>query len=176
MLFLRSNLIYLVRQITRRSVPGAITRPALIQQITPANVGRPFDTFAVTGQDGDRLPGSPKTQFSVFADYEYPLANGSNLLFNAGYSWQGEVLTLAGGRGGSYTLPSYGRANVALGYMGDNWSVTGYVDNLLNDFSESSASKTPLNNITIEGANVRRFRTNVLPPRSIGARLRYKFQ
>jgi len=146
--------------------------PALIQQITPPG----FGTVAVTGEDGDRLPGSPKTQFSVFGEYEHPLSNGDNLAFNAGYSWQGEVLTLAGGRGGSFTLPSYGRANISLGYQTDNWSLTGYADNLFNDFSESSAANTPLNNQTILGANVRRFRTNVLPPRSVGARLRYKFQ
>lgn len=146
--------------------------PALIQQITPPG----FGTVPVTGEDGDRLPGSPKTQFSVFGEYEHPLSNGSDVVFNAGYSWQGEVLTLAGGRGGSFTLPSYGRTNISLGYQAENWSLTGYADNLFNDFSESSASNTPLNNQTIEGANVRRFRTNVLPPRSVGARLRYKFQ
>lgn len=97
-------------------------------------------------------------------------------MLNAGYSWQSDALSFTGERAGSYTLPSYGRANVARGYNADNWSLTGYVENLLNDFSETSASNIPLSNQTIAGANVRRFRTNVLPPRSIGARFKYSFQ
>ena len=162
---LRGNFSYTDAQLTA-DVPG------LIQTITPPG----FGTTVEAGRDGDRLPGSPKTQFSVFGDYAYPLSNGDNLMFNAGYSWQSDVLSFTGARAGSFTLPSYGRANIALGYNSDNWSLTGYVDNLLNDFSETSAANTPLNNQTIEGANVRRFRTNVLPPRSIGARFKYRFQ
>lgn len=146
--------------------------PGLIQTITPPG----FGTDIEAGQDGDRLPGSPRTQFSVFGDYAHPLENGDNIILNASYSWQSNVLSFAGGRGGSFTLPSFGRANIALGYNADNWALTGYVDNIFNDFSETSASNTPLNNQTIEGANVRRFRTNVLPPRSIGARFKYRFQ
>ncbi len=162
---LRGNFSYTDAQLTA-DVPG------LIQTITPPG----FGTTIEAGRDGDRLPGSPKTQFSVFGDYAYPLSNGDDLMFNAGYSWQSDVLSFTGARAGSFTLPSYGRANIAVGYNADNWSLTGYIDNLLNDFSETSAANTPLNNQTIEGANVRRFRTNVLPPRSIGARFKYRFQ
>jgi len=129
------------------------------------------------------LPGSPKTQFSVFGNYKQPLANGNAVVFNGGYAWQDDVLSFTGGRGGSFTLPSYGRANISVGYQADNWDFTVYSDNVLNDFSETSASNTPLNNQTIGAfdgdlnpANVRRFRTNVLPPRSVGARFKYRFQ
>lgn len=162
---LRGNFSYTDAELTA-DVPG------LIQTLTPPG----FGTSVEAGQDGDRLPGSPTTQYSVFADYAHPLGNGDNIILNAGYSWQSDVLSFTGARAGSYTLPSYGRANVAIGYNADNWSMTGYVDNVLNDFSETSASNTPLSNQTIEGANVRRFRTNVLPPRSIGARFKYRFQ
>lgn len=161
----RGNVSYTDAELTE-DVPG------LIQTLTPPG----FGTSVEAGQDGDRLPGSPDTQFSVFGDYAHPLGNGDNIILNAGYSWQSDVLSFTGERAGSFTLPSYGRANVALGYNADNWSVTGYVDNVLNDFSETSASNTPLSNQTIEGANVRRFRTNVLPPRSVGARFKYRFQ
>ena len=146
--------------------------PSLVTSIAPPG----FSTVFEDGEDGDRLPGSPKTQFSVFGNYEHPLSNGDNVLFNAGYSWQGDVLSRVGGRGAGITLPSYGRANIAVGYNADNWSVTGYVDNLFNDFSESSAFSTPLFNQTVLDTNVRYFRTNVLPPRSIGARLKVRFE
>jgi len=87
--------------------------------------------------------------------------------------------------GTRFSLPSLGRANVTVGYYTDNWNFMIYSDNVFNDLSEASASNTPLNNQTIGGffdgsdpnpANVRRFRTNVLPPRSIGARFRYRFE
>lgn len=162
---LRGNFSYTDAQLTA-DVRG------LIQTLTPPG----FGTSVEAGRDGDRLPGSPKTQFSIFGDYAHPLENGDSIMLNAGYSWQSNVLSFTGARAGSFTLPSYGRANIALGYQADNWSMTGYVDNLLNDFSETSAANTPLSNQTIAGANVRRFRTNVLPPRSIGARFKYKFQ
>lgn len=145
---------------------------SLITTISAPGFGTTFEN----GRSGDQLPGSPESQLSVFAEYEYPLNNGATLLFNGAYSWQDDVQSFAGGRGGSFVLPSYGRANIALGYHTDNWSVTGYVDNLFDDFSESSASNTPLFNQTVAGANVRRFRTNVLPPRSIGVRLKYNFK
>ena len=61
------------------------------------------------GRVGDRLPGSPKSQLSLFA----------------------------GGIGSSYTLLSFGRANVAVAYHTDKCSVTGYVDNLLKKGSAS---------------------------------------
>lgn len=146
--------------------------PGLVQTIQPPG----FSTSLEPGQDGDRLPGSPKTQYSIFGEYNLPLNNGADIVFNGSYSWQSNVLTLIGGRGGSFTLPSYGRADIAIGYEADRWSVTAYANNLFNDFSESSAANTPLNNQTILTHNVRRFRTNVLPPRSIGLRAKFKFQ
>ena len=169
---LRGNLSFTDAELTA-DVPG------LIQTITPPG----FGTTIEPGQSGDRLPGSPASQFSVFGDYEHPLSNGNALVVNGGYAWQDEVLSFTGGRGGSFTLPSYGRANVAVGYQAENWNFTVYSDNIFNDFSETSASNTPLNNQTIGAfdgdvnpANVRRFRTNVLPPRSIGARFKYRFE
>jgi len=171
---LRGNLSYTKAELTA-DVPG------LIQTIQPPG----FGTSIEAGQDGDRLPGSPETQFSIYGDYSHPLSNGNNIIANAGYSWQSDVLSFAGGRGGSFTLPSFGRANVAVGYDADNWSFTVYSDNIFNDFSETSASNTPLNNQTIGAfgdgsdlnpAAVRRFRTNVLPPRSVGARFKYRFE
>lgn len=135
-----------------------------------------FGTEFENGEKGDRLPGSPETQFSVFGSYNHPLANGHNVIVNGGYAWQGNVLQTVGQRGGSIVLPSYGRANASIGYDADNWSIIGYVDNLFDDFSESSAFSNPRFSQTIEGSNVRYFRTNVLPPRTIGARLKYRFE
>lgn len=147
--------------------------PSLIRTIVP---GGGFGTAFEDGQEGDRLPGSPKSQFSVFGSYDIPLENGADVKVNAGYSWQGNVLSRTGARGSSLTLPSYGRADMSVGYHTDNWNLTAYVDNVFNDYSESSVVGSVLNNQTISGLTVRSHRTNVLPPRSIGARMNYKFK
>lgn len=146
--------------------------PSLIRTIVP---GGGFATAFEDGQDGDRLPGSPKSQFSIFGSYDKPFHNG-DLTINAGYAWQSSVLSRTGGRGSSLTLPSYGRANAAISYGQDAWDITVYAENLFNDYSESSVVGTSLSNQAPSGLTVRSFRTNVLPPRVIGARMRYKFK
>ncbi len=152
--------------------------PSLIRARDPNTFARAFED----GQKGDRLPGSPESQFSVFGSYEQPIYNG-DVFVNAGYSWQSEVLSLTGGRGSSLTLDSFGRANASVGYEQDSWSITAYVENLFNDYSESSVVATELSNAGVNlsprplenNFTLRSFRTNVLPPRVVGARLTYKF-
>ncbi|RGP39924.1 hypothetical protein BPTFM16_00200 [Altererythrobacter insulae] len=164
---LRGNFSYVDSQLTTFT-------PDLIRVITPPGFGSGFES----GEDGDRLPGSPKTQFSIFSSYDYPLDNGDNIVFNASLAYQGNVLTRAGGRGSSLTLDSYAVANTALTYESDSWSATLFVDNLFDKFAETGAVGTALNNQIVtdfDGGNVypRAFSTNILPPRSIGLRLRF---
>ena len=160
---LRGNYSYVNAELTEAV-------PSLVRTITPPGFGTAFED----GEAGDRLPGSPKHQFSVFADYTQPVYQG-DLFANAGYSYQSSVLSRTGGRGSSLTLPSYGRLNAALGYGQDNWTFTVYAENLLDDYSESSVVGTPLSNQAPSGLTVRSFRTNVLPPRVLGARLRVNY-
>ena len=146
--------------------------PDLVRAIVP---GGGFDDDLQAGLDGQRLPGSPEHQFSVFLDYTKPLSTGADFNFNTGYSWQGNVLSRVGGLGDSLELPDYGRLNTQIGYEEDAWQIYAFVDNVFNTLSESSVVATEQFNQTISGAAVRSFRTNILPPRTIGARLRYKF-
>jgi outer membrane receptor protein involved in Fe transport len=146
--------------------------PSLIRTISPPG----FATVFEDGEPGDRLPGSPETQFSLFASYTHELAGGNTVVVDGGYAWQDDVLSLAGARGDSLTLDSYGRASLSVGYVTESWSVTGYVDNLFDEYSESSVFNTPLFNQTVAGANVRYYRTNVLAPRSMGIRFRYTYE
>ncbi len=146
--------------------------PSLIRTISTPGFATAFED----GQAGDRLPGSPETQFSIFGSYTHELSGGNMIVVDGGYAWQDDVLSLAGARGNSLTLDSYGRASLSVGYVTESWSVTGYVDNLFDDYTESSVFNTPLYNQTVEGANVRYYRTNVLAPRSIGVRLKYTYE
>lgn len=150
--------------------------PDLVRTISPPGFSSTFED----GQDGDRLPGSPETQFSIFGSYDHPLGNGDNLIFNAGYRWQGDVLTRAGGRGSSLTLDSFGVAHTNITYDAGNWAASFFVENLFNEFAETGAIGTELNNQILtdfDGGNVfvRGFSTHILPPRTIGIRFTYNY-
>lgn len=150
--------------------------PGLVGTISPPG----FSTVLLDGQDGDRLPGSPEDQFSIFGSYVYPLASGRTLTFNGGYSWQGDVLSRTGGRGGGLTLDSYGVANASAVYDAGKWQATLFVNNLFDEYYETGVVSTPLSNQIVADANgdpvyIRSFYTYVGAPRAIGIRASYKF-
>jgi len=160
---------------TQAELTGAV--PSLT--ITVPQTGGFADVF-VDGQDGDRLPGSPETQLSIFASYDLPLANGRNLNLNGSYSWQSDVLSTAGGRGDGAVLDSYGLANISANYQADNWSAAFYIDNVFDEMAFTGVRNNPLLNQTVSDANggpvnVRRFFTTLNSPRTIGVRFTYNF-
>lgn len=139
--------------------------PDLVRTITPPGFATAFED----GQSGDRLPGSPENQFSVFANYRQPFWDGE-LVWNFGYAWQDDVLSRAGGRGSSLTLDAYGIANASLVYDAGSWKGTLFVNNVFDEFAETGVTGTALFNQTVNGANVRSYYTNIAPPRAIGVR------
>ncbi len=150
--------------------------PSLIRTITPPGFGTAFED----GLSGDRLPGSPEDQFSVFASYEQPLRDAT-LIYNFGYAYQGDILTRTGGRGNSLTLDGFGLANASVVYDADTWKATLFATNLFDEFAETGAVSTSLSNQTVsdnDGGDVfvRSHYTTVAPPRAIGVRLSYTFE
>lgn len=150
--------------------------PFLIRTITPPGFGTAFED----GRTGDRLPGSPETQYSFFADYTKPLNNGDELVFNGGYAWQGDVLTRTGGRGNSVTLKSFGVANVNATYVTDSWTASLYVNNLFDQYIETGFVGTPLSNQIVSDndgnpVTVRTHYATLGAPRAVGVRFNYKF-
>lgn len=139
--------------------------PDLIRTITPPGFGAAFED----GQTGDRLPGSPENQFSLFATYEQPFWNG-DLAWNFGYAWQDDVLSRTGGRGNGLTLDAFGIANASVVYDAGDWKGTLFVNNLFDEYAETGVTSTVLSNQTVNGANVRSYYTNIAPPRAIGVR------
>lgn len=145
--------------------------PSLVRTISPPGFGNAFED----GESGDRLPGSPETQFSLFGTYTQPL-NDAELLFNLGYTWQGDVLSRAGGRGNGLTLDSYGIANGSIVYDKGDWKATLFVNNILDEYAETGVRSNELFNQTINGANVRSYGTFVAPPRAVGLRFSWDFE
>lgn len=145
--------------------------PGLVGTISPPG----FGTVLLDGRDGDRLPGSPEDQFSVFGSYVVPMANGAELTFNAGYAWQGEVLTRTGNLGDGITLDSYGVANASAVYDKGDWKATLFVNNLFDEFYETGVVATPLFNQIVTDDDggpvfVRSHFTHIGAPRTIGVR------
>lgn len=139
--------------------------PDLVRTITPPGFGTAF----IDGQSGDRLPGSPENQFSIFGSYEQPFMDGA-LIYNLGYAWQDDVLTTAGARGTSLTLDAYGLANASIVYDAGTWKAALFANNLFDEFAETGVRSSSPFNQTVNGATVRSFGTFVAPPRAIGVR------
>ncbi len=145
--------------------------PSLVRTITPPGFGSAFED----GLDGDRLPGSPEKQFSVFANYDQPLGDGNTLRYNLGYAYQGDILSRTGKRGSSLTLDGFGLASASVAYDADDWVVTAFVDNVFDKFGETGVQSTRQSNQTVLTHTVRSFQTTVLTPRTIGLRFTYTF-
>jgi outer membrane receptor protein involved in Fe transport len=145
--------------------------PSLIRTISPPGFAAAFED----GLPGDRLPGFPESQFSIFATYDYELSGGNGLRFNASYAWQGDVQSRANARGNGLTLDEFGVANVSANYHTDMWSATLYVYNLFDEFAETGVQNTVLENQIVSNTSHRGYLTHVLRPRTLGLRFKYRF-
>jgi len=151
--------------------------PNLIPMINPP--GYQSTVTYVDGQAGDRLPGSPKHQGSLYGVYRTQLGEG-DISFAYGVTAQGDVLTRTGGRGGGITLPSYAIQDASVTYQQDGWSMTLYAKNLFDKFAQTGARQTPAYNqiLTDSGGGLvheRSYFTYVLPPRRVGVRFAKTF-
>ena len=141
--------------------------------------GAGFATIRVDGRDGDRLPGSPEQQGSIYATYIMPLSD-MDLSFNYGITAVSDVLTKTGGRANAYTLSGYAVHSLSAALQANAWDITLYADNLLDKYAETGVRSDPSFNQVVPDFNgddvqVRRFGTNVLRPLTIGLRATYRF-
>lgn len=132
------------------------------------------------GEPGDRLPGAPENQGSLYIEYSAPPIAGLNVDFAYGVSATGDVLTRTGGRGGGITLDGYSIADLSVKVSNDSWDATVYISNLWNTYAETGARNTPRHNQIVSDINgdpvyARSFYTSVLPPRAIGFRFTKRF-
>ncbi|MBV7255493.1 TonB-dependent receptor [Pacificimonas sp. WHA3] len=150
--------------------------------IIPVLTGNtPFDNGFSDGFAGDRLPGSPKHQGSLFVDYKFPVGDNLNATLSYGVYAQSDVATRTGERGASLTLPGFDQHQASLGLkMANGLSVSAYVDNLFNEYIETGVRGTPAFDKSVSDINgdpvyVRTYGTFVAPPRRIGVRTSFKF-
>ena len=144
---------------------------------TTEDVG--FATIRIDGEDGDRLPGSPEHQGSVYASYVMPLGD-MDMSFNYGISAISDVVTKTGGRANGEELSGFAVHNFSASLAADAWDITLYADNLLDKYAETgvrtdTARIQTVSDINGGDVNVRSYYKNVLRPRTIGLRATYRF-
>lgn len=169
---IRGNYAYTNAKLTS-DAPGLYTEDAFFG-ITADNTG---------GIDGDRLPGSPEHQFSLFGDYTQGLSGGQDIVYRAGLSYTSDILQRVGSIANGETLDGYLLANASISYQEENWDLTLYANNLFDEYAEATISGTGASVQTFRddfgagGTHVfRGFRPTPIPPRVIGLRATYTFE
>ena len=146
---------------------------------THAALSQDAEGLLVGGADafkGDRLSGAPRQQGSLLASYGVLLGGGTALELLYGYAYVGDVLTRIGLRAGGEALPAYDLHNVSASLARNDWTLTFYADNLLDEYAVTGVRQTPGQiGLTPDGFRARRYFANVLAPRRVGVRIRYAF-
>jgi len=153
---------------------GTIPTPPAVPPQTP------FTPLRVDGRAGDRLPGSPEWQGTLFASYELPLASSLSLGLNYGVTAIGDVLTRVGGRGDGETLGGFALHSASAVLRADRWSVALYAENLFDKRAVTSVTANrnyvqSVANIDGDPVALRAYSKNVVRPRQLGLRFTYDF-
>ncbi len=145
------------------SLSGAYTDATLTEDADPILVG---------GRDGDHLPYTPKTSYSVNADYEWPLADGRSAYLGASFSHLDDVPAAFSA---AYVaqfdeqryFPAYDMVDVRAGWDFGKVSVELFGRNLTNDEGRTSdaGGNTPNGGIA----------AGVIRPRSYGLTVTAEF-
>lgn len=151
--------------------------PALLNTIVPPGFGPRVD---VDGRAGDRLPGSPERQGTLFVTYDTVVADALDLRVNYGVAAIGDVLTRTGNRADGERLPGFTIHNASAILRGSNWTVQLYAENVWNKFAVTGVRATRAFVQTVENEDgdpvrVRRYYQDVLRPREFGLRFNYNF-
>lgn len=132
------------------------------------------------GEAGDRLPGAPENEGSLYIEYSAPPIAGLNVDFAYGFSAIDDILTRTGGKGGGITLDGFAIHDMSVKVSSESWDATFYISNIWDTYAETGARSTPRHNQVVSDTNgdpvyARSFYTSVLPPRAIGVRFTKRF-
>jgi iron complex outermembrane receptor protein len=139
---------------------------------TDAKLTEDTDELLVGGREGDRLPYTPKTSYSVNADYDWPLAGEQSAYFGVSFSHLSEVpaafdpaFVAANDR--QRFLPAYDMLDVRAGWDFGKVSVELFGRNLTDDDGKTSDATGNTPNGAIS--------TGVIRPRSYGLTVTAEF-
>ncbi len=124
----------------------------------------------VSGEDGERLPNSPRWSLNASTDYE--LFNNGTLSASLGASWKytgpRTASFDASANAPQYVLPSFHTVDLRAALTSDYWGVNFYVRNLFDTRGQISATT----NFAFAGGPAR---VTVVQPRTFGAVLTTRF-
>jgi iron complex outermembrane receptor protein len=160
--------------------------PGLIREFTPPGFGPGgnydgLDAVYLAGQPGDRLPGSPEDQATVYLGYEWTLSSRWDLKFNYGISAIGDVITTTGLRGGGETLGGFSLHHASAVFSGGPWEFTVYAQNLLDKYAVTGVRSRRAFVQTLADENgdpvrVRSYAQQMVRPREIGVRFTWNME
>jgi iron complex outermembrane recepter protein len=160
--------------------------PSLIREFTPPGFGPGtgsdgLDAVYLDGQPGDRLPGSPEDQATVYLSYDWTLSSSWDLTFNYGVSAIGDVITTAGLRGGGETLGGFSLHHASAVFSGGPWEIAVYAQNLLDKYAVTGvrSRRSFIQTVADEnGAPVRgrSYAEQMVRPREIGVRFTWSME
>jgi iron complex outermembrane receptor protein len=160
--------------------------PALIREYTPPGFGPGsnydgLDAVYLDGQPGDRLPGSPEDQATVYFGYDWTLSPQWDLRLNYGVSAIGDIITTTGLRGGGETLGGFSLHHASAVFSGNGpWQFSVYAQNLLDKYAVTGVRSRRSFVQTVADENgddvrVRAYARQMVRPREIGLRFTYDF-
>ncbi len=157
--------------------------PSLIRCFEPppgfGSCEPPLPEF-IDGQPGDRLPGSPEDQATVYLRHDWMLSSRWDLTFNYGISAIGDIITTTGMRGGGEKLGGFSLHHASAVFSGGPWELTIYAQNLLDKYAVTGTRSRPSFAQTVVDENgdpvrVRSYAQQMVRPRELGFRFTYDF-
>ena len=133
------------------------------------------------GADGDRLPGSPESSFSLGLVYSTEMM-GKMLDLAYGLTGQSDTYSTVGLKADGEVLPGYALSNITAKFSDEAWAVTFYVNNLFDKYTYLSV-RGDLSQVGM-GQEVNQNRSDltrgyghyVNTPRTAGLKFRYNFE
>lgn len=126
--------------------PSEYTESFRISDTSNANIpGSLYPEFDTLTQDikGKQLIQVPESKFTAWGSYSMPLAGGDTLELFSVYSWIDDVYYSPFEEVGEMA-PSYGRVDARVTWRdgNGNWTVTGFMNNVLNDIGHLQIMRT----------------------------------
>lgn len=141
---------------------------ALAPELIVTNSGK------INGEDGDRLPGTPRNSGSAGATYTLPVGE-ADVKFNWTATFRGNVLSRVGGKGFGETIPGYSTHRASITYTRGDFEVSLFANNLFDKYAITSVGQTKEQIGINDGVALRYYSQAVLRPRTIGLESRIKF-
>ncbi|MET0984881.1 MAG: TonB-dependent receptor [Steroidobacteraceae bacterium] len=169
-LFIRGAYAYTNAELTEDA-------PNLLTQFVPPGFGSEY----VDGSDGDRLPGSPKHQGSMWLTYDMPWSSAYSVRLNYGLTAQSDVLTRTGRLAGGEALGGFAVHHASASLQADHWTLSLYAKNLFNKYAFTGVRSNvraaqALADIDGNPVRVRSYYHDILRPREVGLRFSYDFE